>query len=90
MTLTGCIVHGVGVFLFLCDEGMPTGAGWSIEVESQQQYWYNNFLPFSFPSRILSAMLNLQHRPSQAMRSLDRAYAIAQAKNRSLPAEFLG
>ena len=32
MTLTGCIVHGFGVFLYLADEGMPTGASWTLEV----------------------------------------------------------
>ena len=32
MTLTGCIVQGVGVFLYLGDEGMATGASWTIEV----------------------------------------------------------
>ena len=32
MTLTGCIVHGCGVFLYLADEGMPTGASWTLEV----------------------------------------------------------
>ena len=32
MTLTGCIVHGHGVFLYLADEGMPTGASWTLEV----------------------------------------------------------
>ena len=34
MTLTGCIVHGHGVFLFLSDEGMGHGASWTIECES--------------------------------------------------------
>ena len=32
MTLTGCIVHGFGVFLYLGDEGMATGASWTLEV----------------------------------------------------------
>lgn len=35
MVLTGCIVHGYGIFLYLVDEGMPTGASWTIEVVSQ-------------------------------------------------------
>eukprot|EP00435_Cladocopium_sp_Y103_P069103 s569_g32.t1 len=54
MTLTGCIVHGVGIFLYLADEGMATGASWTIEV---------------------------------AMRSIDRAFAIAQGKNQPFPSE---
>ena len=34
LTLTGTIVHGYGVFIFVGDEGMPTGANWTIEVAS--------------------------------------------------------
>ena len=32
LTLTGTSVHGYGVFIFVGDEGMPTGANWTIEV----------------------------------------------------------
>ena len=32
LTLTGTIVHGFGVYLFIGDEGMATGANWTIEV----------------------------------------------------------
>ena len=32
LTLTGTIVHGYGVFIYIGDEGMPTGANWTIEV----------------------------------------------------------
>jgi hypothetical protein len=32
MTLTGCIIHGYGIFLYIGDEGMPTGASWTLEV----------------------------------------------------------
>lgn len=32
MTLTACVAHGFGVFLYLADEGMATGASWTIEV----------------------------------------------------------
>lgn len=37
MVLTGCIVHGFGVFLYLVDEGMAQGASWTIEVETHLQ-----------------------------------------------------
>ena len=35
LTLTGCIVHGVGVYMYLSDEGMPGGANWTIECVTQ-------------------------------------------------------
>ena len=31
LTLTGCIVHGFGVYFFLGDEGMPSGSNWTLE-----------------------------------------------------------
>ena len=31
LTLTGCIVHGFGVYFYLGDEGMPCGSNWTIE-----------------------------------------------------------
>lgn len=31
LTLTGVIVHGFGVFLYIADEGMATGASWTVE-----------------------------------------------------------
>lgn len=82
MTLTGCLVHGFGVFLYLADEGLPGGANWTIELVPLQQ------LP-------LSSLPSLSMKPhgllsGEAMRSIDRAYAIAQARNRNLPPECLG
>eukprot|EP00435_Cladocopium_sp_Y103_P063706 s2356_g25.t1 len=56
MTLTGCIVHGYGVFLYLADEGMGTGASWALEV---------------------------------AMRSIDKAWALARQRGTSFPSECL-
>lgn len=46
MVLTGCIVHGFGVFLYLVDEGMAQGASWTIEVETHLQ---PNLHTCSFP-----------------------------------------
>jgi|Cyp1metagenome_2_1107374.scaffolds.fasta_scaffold08612_24 hypothetical protein len=34
LTLTTCICHGYGVYMFLCEEGMPAGANWILECES--------------------------------------------------------
>lgn len=34
LTLTGAIVHGVGVYFYLGEEGMLGGANWSIELVS--------------------------------------------------------
>ena len=39
LTLTGCIVHGIGVYFFLADEGMAGGSNWTIECVSQWNYW---------------------------------------------------
>ena len=82
MTLTGCIVHGFGVFLYLIDEGMGTGANWTIEVVSLQQ------LPPTRHNHNHILCLRI-HDASKAMRSIDRAYAIAQGKNRPFPSECL-
>ena len=31
LTLTGCIVHGMGLYLYTSDEGMPGGSNWTLE-----------------------------------------------------------
>lgn len=81
MVLTGCLVHGFGVFLYMADEGMATGASWTIEVVSLQQ------LP---PSSSALSNACLRARASKAMRSIDRAFAITQTKNQPFPSELLG
>ncbi|CAL1173955.1 unnamed protein product [Cladocopium goreaui] len=55
LTLTGTIVHGYGVYIYIADEGMATGASWTIEV---------------------------------AMRSIDRAWQQARARNQPFPWEL--
>ena len=37
LTLTGCIVHGVGVYMYLSDEGMPGGSNWTLECATHLQ-----------------------------------------------------
>ena len=32
MTLTAVIAHGIGVYMWLADEGLQGGANWTIEV----------------------------------------------------------
>ena len=32
LILTGVIVHGFGIYLYIADEGMAGGANWSIEI----------------------------------------------------------
>ena len=97
LTLTGCLVHGYGVYLYLVDEGFPTGAGWTIEVVA----WLrdiSNLPPYPFyilyiifyfwnqlPTTDVPALLI-----AQAMRSIDKAYAICRSKNQSFPPEFPG
>ena len=70
MTLTACICHGFGVFLYLADEGMPTGASWTIEV-----------------APCIMSFCGLQS--AKAMKSIDKAWALAQARNEPFPQEFL-
>ncbi|CAL1126565.1 unnamed protein product [Cladocopium goreaui] len=55
LTLTGAIVHGFGVYIYIGDEGLSTGSSWTIEC---------------------------------AMRSIDRAYQQARAKNAPFPWEL--
>lgn len=93
MTLTGCIVHGLGVFLYLADEGMGTGANWTLEVVSLL-----HLIPTKLKKKTPGAPTFYLQPGSQdqvpafseAMRSIDRAYGILQAKNAPFPAEFLG
>lgn len=33
MNITGVVAHGYGVFLYMADEGMATGASWSLEID---------------------------------------------------------
>eukprot|EP00434_Breviolum_minutum_P009292 symbB.v1.2.008188.t2/scaffold450.1/size202773/7 len=35
LSLTGCIVHGVGVYLYMGDEGLPGGSNWTLECVSK-------------------------------------------------------
>ena len=35
LTLTTCICHGYGVYMFLGEEGMPAGANWILEIAAQ-------------------------------------------------------
>ena len=86
--MTGCIVHGIGVFLYLADEGMPTGASWVIEVVPLLQPPAATFFPFLQLTPYTSSPAFAQL--TKVMRSIDRAFVDAQAKNRSLPSEFLG
>ena len=37
LTLTTSICHGYGVYMFLCEEGMPSGANWILECETGLQ-----------------------------------------------------
>ena len=32
LTLTCSLIHGYGVYIYLGDEGLPSGANWTIEV----------------------------------------------------------
>ena len=85
MVLTGCIVHGYGIFLYLVDEGMPTGASWTIEVVSQLKVKLKvvSQLKKTWPQSTWMS------KTSKAMRSIDKAFTIARANNRTFPAELL-
>lgn len=56
LTLTGTIVHGYGVYIYIADEGMATGASWTIEVatclQSVQMRVEKDLRCGSLPSRI--------------------------------------
>lgn len=82
MVLTGCIVHGFGVFLYLVDEGMAQGASWTIEVETHLQ---PNLHTCSLPPSSQCVVL-------QAPRQCDlstRPLRWHKKKNRRFPTEFL-
>ena len=87
MTLTGCIVHGVGVYLYLGDEGMAGGASWTIEIVIRTglcfaQFWHPPNIPSS--SIVPGAWI------AKAMRSIDKAWAIARSRGINFPSECLG
>ena len=84
MTLTGCIIHGYGVYLYLADEGLPTGASWVLEVVSLSQPLVVAVFPIPNQSSSPACV------DAKAMRSIDRAFAGAQRQNRSMPSESLG
>lgn len=88
LTLTGCIIHGYGVFLYLADEGMPTGASWTLEIESRlifTGYCYVVFTPAELTYSLVPTGLLCK-----AMRSIDKAWAISRQRNLQFPAEYLG
>lgn len=74
--MTGVIIHGRGLYLYLADEGMPGGSNWSIECVT----WNNVLLRPSLHSALLG---------SKAMRSIDHAWTKARACNESFPQELL-
>ena len=79
MTLTGCIVHGFGVYFFLGDEGMPTGSNWTLECA----LW----LQTSCRSLGGCSIVVPAHHHVQAMRSIDHAWAKARASGLQFPLE---
>ena len=39
LTLTGVICHGIGVHMYLSDEGLPGGANWTLECVTQLNHF---------------------------------------------------
>ena len=82
LTLTGCIVHGVGIYLYLTDEGMPGGSNWTIECVTQLKILSSKRGPNNKKSWYLNT--------AKVMKSIDRAWAKMRSLNRELPKELLG
>ena len=80
LTLTACICHGYGVYMFLCEEGMGTGANWILDLAP----WFNH-------SRTACAFIlfTCNAQSTEALRSLDYAWDVARSRGDTFPAEPL-